>query len=290
MDFGDRNYPLKALKKIAPKEQPDKDGRLRSHVKMAADPSVDDILAIDSSLIPPGFSHGLQIAIPQSPPQLDYQPREKPPPHQFQRPRAQPRQPRPTQLAPPPPIPLQAAQRSEQLQVQRQPSLQRKPQQSVARRKANSFCNWVRRKLWCLRANSPMEPNLRLPQPIEAQAVTGEGSHASNVDLKKSVHDPGDRGLSSVAKVMPAGSESVEGEGVKARPRERQVTFSDTVRTHIKTKYVTAEEYKQIRGMNAATGRIMYQIVKVRDGDDHPKDKVNPFTGGATRCKRRKPI
>lgn len=127
------------------------------------------------------------------------------------------------------------------------------------------------------------------------KAVTGDGSQPTSVDLKKSVHDPSDRSgqMSTVGRRGSIGSrrsERSESEGGKAKPKDRQVTFSDTVRTHIKTKYVTAEEYKQIRGMNAATGRIMYQIVKVRDGDDHPKDKVNPFAGNATRCKRRKPI
>lgn len=127
------------------------------------------------------------------------------------------------------------------------------------------------------------------------KTVTGDGSHATSVDLKKSVHDPSDRTgqMASVGRrssTVSKRSERSDTERSKGKPKDRQVTFSDTVRTHIKTKYVTAEEYKQIRGMNAATGRIMYQIVKVRDGDDHPQDKVNPFATNGTRCKRRKPI
>lgn len=146
-----------------------------------------------------------------------------------------------------------------------------------------------------------MEPSLNdeaaegiLKEGTSSQMVTGEGSHATNVDLKKSVHNPNDRAgqMSTVGRSesFDEKSQKSESEVGKTKPKDRQVTFSDTVRTHIKTKYVTAEEYKQIRGMNATTGRIMYQIVKSRDGDDHPKDKVNPFAGNATRCKRRKPI
>lgn len=73
-----------------------------------------------------------------------------------------------------------------------------------------------------------------IPSPVS-------GVDGNDYETASTRSDPHVKGLTGRSSTAVAGG---------ARPQdERQVTFSDTVRTHIKTKYVTADEYRQIRGI-----------------------------------------
>ncbi len=139
---------------------------------------------------------------------------------------------------------------------------------SPVRSRRHKFCRWFKRKFWCIRGNSVMESPAsgkssgsqqeKLSRTAEGDPVD-DSKNPNPRESKKSKAEANDRTVHTTNVVA---DRKVSKE---KKPRERQVTFSDTVRTHIKTKYVSAEEYKQIRGMNPNSRRIAYQILKLND-------------------------
>lgn len=152
-------------------------------------------------------------------------------------------------------------------------------------RKKNSFYRWFKRKLWCIKRSKSAESNrVRNPARKNAKAEIKQSATEKPKETKLpstkvplAEVDQNDPYEPEVAVIRPTTAktpnESVQDAPVTpqaAALKERQVTFSDTVKTHIKTKYVTAEELQQIRGMNLNNRRILYQYNQnpdVKGGD-----------------------
>ena len=90
------------------------------------------------------------------------------------------------------------------------------------------------------------EPPVKKPTGVKSV-------HLATPAVKKSNNE------SSAVEVPPEEVETMQKTPQIVPPKERQVTFSDTVKTHIKTKYITAEEYQQIRGMDLNNRNMLYQ-------------------------------
>lgn len=147
--------------------------------------------------------------------------------------------------------------------------------------KKHSFYRWFKKKLWCIKASSSVqsEPDDTI-QHITPNLHDKEHVHISEVHK---VIKPAEKLESPVVNTPqePSSNEEQAADTVvekispekKPPVKERQVTFSDTVKTHIKTKYVTAEELRQIRGMNPNARRIMYHLMTLK-GSEETKTRI----------------
>lgn len=144
--------------------------------------------------------------------------------------------------------------------------------------KKRSLYRWFRNKFWCIRpASSPnSEPDYSISQ-TSSETHNGEHVHV-NTEVSKlttSVEETKASTLNNHSittsnnEEQPAVTQTVEKLPsqmmTKTPSKERQVTFSDTVQTHIKRKYVTAAEMRQIRGMNTNDRKITYQFLQLKN-------------------------
>lgn len=137
-------------------------------------------------------------------------------------------------------------------------------------RQKNSFYRWFKRKLWCIKRSKSAD-SLRVKTggtlrnvKMEAKKTTPEfepqAAEKSKVDTEPQSSQHPVSHQNRAVQTPNVNSETPSTPQISSAPiKDRQVTFSDTVKTHIKTKYVTAEELQQIRSMNMNNRRILYQ-------------------------------
>lgn len=145
--------------------------------------------------------------------------------------------------------------------------------------KKRSLYRWFRNKFWCIRpASSPdFESDYSIPQ-TSSEIHNGEHVHVNTEmsQLTTSVEETKTSTLNNQSittfndKEQPTTTQMVVEKlpsqiMTKTPAKERQVTFSDTVKTHIKRKYVTAAEMRQIRGMNTNDRKITYQFLRLKN-------------------------
>ncbi|XKL68247.1 hypothetical protein PGB90_003738 [Kerria lacca] len=196
-------------------------------------------------------------------------------------------------------VPLNSKDTANKLKISISQSLNAENHQEVSKlptkSKKNNLFRWFRKKLWCLKSNSPMELQHSNDESsaddskivLAEKESTEKIKRKSNIhNLKKSMVQPNDQIVQKTMVTAKKREPQTQTEEIK----DRQVTFSDTVRTHIKTKFVTAEEYKQIRGMNPNSRRVMYHIVQLTNKPikDVSKPKVQLVNSKVTRLHKKK--
>lgn len=164
-------------------------------------------------------------------------------------------------------------------------------------RKKNSFYRWFKRKLWCIRRSKSSDSNRIKSQTfrnakIEIRKAASERKSSESPKPEPALQEElatvkKPTGVKTIHPATPAVKKPINDapslevpEDVKAMvqktpqvvpAKERQVTFSDTVKTHIKTKYITAEEYQQIRGMDMNNRNMLYQYNQSAESTKTPK-------------------
>lgn len=128
--------------------------------------------------------------------------------------------------------------------------------ESNAANQKPSCCQWLKWKLWCVKSTSKGNPYLKAVKITEEEKPVQEEEEISEEDDSDSETPSTSTSCqsSSVASEAKQRAETPTSNPTK----DRQVTFSDTVRTHVKTKYITLEEYQMMKEMQLHNGRILY--------------------------------